>query len=397
MFTLLRHFRPALTVALLAAGLAVGVTSVSAQSGASVQVPAPTRLDRVQTEYPFRFVGRVYAIDFGGVGSGTLIHRQTVLTAGHVVYDATIGFTTQSTFQRALYGNYQFQSYQIFKVAALSGYTAAVTANTTTGSGGTGTSDGENSLAAFAFDQAYQLLGTAPYDEDWANFSATPALLINPSNQFFVLGYPAETFDGLTQAYVVPRVPYTPVGTSISTGAYVNTSYFVEGGMSGGPILVETDDNIDNATVAADTVAGNEDTSGTATLSYVRVIDKTSQKFLNDAEFTNGLIKRVKVVGPATATRGTTVTYTVTPVFTTLKTDGSVAFTTRYNNLKLRSTAVAIQGQAGVTVKKTSNTTFDVTFSATTSLRPGTTVTLQAYFDGQQAAPGKSSKTITIR
>ena len=362
------------------------MSGASAQSGTTVATPFKTGLTRVQTKYPFKFVGRVFDLDFIAFGSGTLLRRHTVLTAGHVLYDPTLGFTAETSFTRALYGNYQFQSSQVIKVATLGGYQSAVD-----------TSGSNTSTASFQQDQGYVLLGSAPYDENWANFTATPSLLTNPANQFFILGYPGVGFDGRTQAYIVPQVPFVPSGTSATTGAYTNTDYQAIEGMSGGPILVETDDNIDNATVAADTVGGVDDTSGEFTISSVRVIDKTSQKFLQDAEYTSGLIKKVKVTGPATVTRGSTVTYTLSPVFLYPKTDGSQATTDRYSELKLKSTVVAIQGQAGITLKKLSNTTYSATFSNSSTLRSGSTITLQVYYDKATAAPGKSSKTIKIQ
>lgn len=397
--TLSRNLRSALPAALAAFSLALGAHSASAQSGTTIQTPHSLTLSKVQ-ETPYNFTGRIYNLDLGGFGSGTLIRRHTVLTAGHVLYNSTLGFTTNSTFTRALYGNYSLSTGQVAKVATLSGYQAAVD-NNSTGTG-TGTGDGEDTLAAFALDQGYVLIPTAPVDGLWGNFVSQPSLLADPKNQFFVLGYPGETFDGRTMAYVVPSSEYIPLGTSTTaavstTASYTNESYAVEGGMSGGPIYVVIDNDPNQRYVAADTVGGTTDSSSEFNTSFVRAIDDTSRKFLSAAEYTSGLILKAKVRGPKTVQRGNTYTYTVIPKFTVPGAVGG-GVTDRYPELKLKSTVAAIPGQTGVKIKKTSNSTFDVTFpSNSTTLRSGATVTLQAYYTKTTVVPGKSSLTIKIQ
>lgn len=365
-FTFLRNPRPVLTAALLAA---FGVTNASA---VTIQQPHDAGLARAK-KTPFSFVGRVFDVDFIAFGSGSLIRRHTVLTAGHVLYDPTLGFTTSTIFDRALYESYRLQSSQVVSVATLSGYQNSVDTS------------GNTSTTSFAQDQGYLLLGSAPVDENWANFTSNPDLLTRSTSQFFVMGYPGVTFDGRTLAYIVPTTPFVPAGTATATGSYINTDYLAEEGMSGGPIFLETDNTLANATVAADTVGGVPDTSGEFTISYVRAIDKTSKKFLTAAEYTSGLISGVQITGPATAARGSTVNFTVQPVFKKGKTT-----TDRYPELKLKL-AVGTAATTGVTIKKLSNTTFAVTFANVTAVRSGSTIQFQVIYDKNTVVPGTTS------
>ncbi len=388
--TLLRNLRSALPAALVALSLAAGAHTSSGQS-TTIQRAHDLGLTLTQ-KTPYNFTGRIFDFDAVGFGSGTLLRRHTVLTAGHVVYDPLLGFTTNTTFTRALYENYSLSKDPVTKAAALAGYQSAVNL--------TGTN---NTNSAFAQDQGYLLLNDAPVDENWANFIANPALLTSSTTQFVVLGYPGVTFDGRTMAYIVPQSPFVQLST---TGSYTNENYIAEPGMSGGPIYVVLDNSPNERYVAADTVGGIDDSTAEFNVSYVRAIDKTSNKFLVAAEYvtpltsTTTFIKHVKVSGPKTVARGTTATFSAVPVFAIPGTTGARNVTTsRYPEIKVKSNVIATPGQAGITVKMTSNTTFDVFVPNVTSVRPGSQVTLQAYYDykSRAAAPGKSTFTFTIQ
>ena len=67
---------------------------------------------------------------------------------------------------------------------------------------------------------------------------------------------------------------------------------------------------------------------------------------------------------------------------------GAAATTDRYPELQIRSSTPGTSTQPLVTVKKTSNTTFSVTYS--TNNRSGTTSTLQVYYDKTATPSGKS-------
>lgn len=348
----------------------------------ALNIQGPYAIGQAHAEAkPYNFTGRIYDLDFEAFGSGTLVRRHTVLTAGHVVFDPTLGFTQNTTFTRALYQDAKLSIDQVVSVATISGYQADIVAT------------GNNAnLVVFGQDQGYVILNDPPVDEDWANYSTTPSLLT--SSATFVLGYPGETFDGLTMAYIVPPDPFVPSGTSLGTGSYENGSYNAQEGMSGGPIYVVPDGV--NRYVAGSTVGGLPDASGEFTQSFIRAIDKASNKFLTAAEYTTGLIKQVKVTGPKTVSRGQTYTYTTNVVFSVAPTlPGATATTDRYAELKLKSSTPGTSTQPLVTVKKTSNTTFSVTFSP--NIRSGSTTTLQVYYSGTGTPSGKSSKIIKIQ
>ena len=136
--------------------------------------------------------------------------------------------------------------------------------------------------------------------------------------------------------------------------------------------------------------------SGTATItaSFVRAIDKSADKFLSDAEYTSELISSVTLTGPKKVSRNHTYTYTATINFAVAAPDGSTT-TDRYSELKLGSNANNTQTTKFVNIVKTSNTTFDVTY--TNNLRPGATVTLQIYYDKTATPLGKSSRVIKVQ
>ena len=285
-----------------------------------------------------------------------------------------------ATFTRALYEDFQLSQSQVIAAAALGGYQSVVDAS------------GDNdTLDAYSLDMGYLLLHDAPVDDDWANFVVQPSLLTSAPT--FVLGYPGETFDGVTMAYIVPTAPYVGIGSSVGTALYENGSYLAEEGMSGGPIYVVPDGV--HQYVAAETVAGGQGSSasGTAvvTTGFVRAIDKAASKFLTDAEYTSGLISRVNITGPTTVSRGRTYTYTATIVFEVPSAlTGKTDTTDRYPELKIKSNS-----PTAVTVTKTSNTTFNVTYA--NSIRANSTTTLQVYYDKAATPLGPSSLVVNVQ
>ena len=166
--------------------------------------------------------------------------------------------------------------------------------------------------------------------------------------------------------------------------------------MSGGGIFVAI--STGDQELAGTTVGGIDDTTGEFNANFIRVIDKTSRKFIEDAEYNAGYIKRARITGPITVQRGTTATYTVVPVFTKPSIEpgqvGKKESTDRYDELKLRSNVPPIVG-ASVTITKVNNITFTVAYSA--GLPANSTAVLQAYFDGTMVVPGKSALTVTIK
>lgn len=365
----------------------IGTVDVSAQS-TTIARPYDIRLEKAQQK-PYNFTGRVFNFDdaFTSIGSATLVRRHTALTAGHVVFQAAVGFLTRATFSRGLYQNYTFQKQQVIAVDALSGYVNAATVN------------GENSFASFDRDLGLLLFTTPPTDEDWGIMTADPRALTNPQAQSidfgrFVLGYPGIGFDGRTLAYIVPTTPFVQIGTADS-GDYENDEYAAVPGMSGGPVYVY-ENGLQQ--IAAETVGGIDDSSGTFNASIVHATNAEVQTFLAAAEYNNGLVKKVKIKGPATVTKGSTVTFTAIPKFAVPTVDQTIQprrpTTTRYKEIQLVSDTPGTPTNPAVTVTKTSNTTFQVKFSST--LRSRSQVTLSANYATGSAVP-KSSFVVQVQ
>ena len=300
-----------------------------------------------------------------------------------MVFDPTLGFTTNATFTRALYEDFQLSQDQVVAAAALSGYQAAVIS--------TGNND---NLTTFAQDMGYVLLHDPPVDENWGNYVTDPTLLA--TSPTFVIGYPGETFDGVTLAYVVPPHPYVALGTSLDAGSTRTAATWRKKAMSGGPVYVVPDGV--HQYVAAETVSGGQgaSASGTAvvTESTVRAIDKSAAKFLQAAEYTSGLISKVKIVDRR---RSAVARRTLTP-----RTSSSRCQHQRSHRddgplyrIETQEQHARHDHRALVTVAKTSNTTFSVTFH--TGVRSGTTTTLQVYYTGTATPLGKSSLIVKVQ
>ncbi len=382
-FPFLRPLRSAVPTALIALSLAVGARPSPAQT--VIQAARPIGLTHAKSK-PYNFTGRIFDLsDTGGVASGTLLRRHTVLTAGHVVFSPTGGFIVNGTFTRGLYETSSISKDQIISAQSLAGYQAAITAAPT----------GTFPLNVVEVDLGLVLVPLAPIDADWGNYLVTPSLLADPSVPTFILGYPGQTFDARTMTYIVPATPFVGAGSTTSSAIYENDEVAFEEGNSGGPIYVVPDGV--HQSVQAVVSSGANDPTGTFNRSFVRAIDKSASRFLADAEYTAGLIKRVKVTGPTTVSRGQTYTYTTTIVFSQPSRDGTVLkpTTDRYSELKLVSSTPGTATQPLVTVVKTSNTTFRVTFSS--NVRAGTLTTLQVNYDGTATPNGKSSLLIKVQ
>jgi V8-like Glu-specific endopeptidase len=344
----------------------------SAQSDTVVQTFYAIGLEHAQN-HPYNFTGRVFEFNDTEeeIASATLLRRHTALTAAHVVFDPTLGFSTNLSFSRGLYGNYSLSEQQVTAVNCLAGYQSTVVTY------------GEAAIEVDPYDLGYLVITDPPVDSDWGVYDADPTQLTNDAPRF-ILGYPGETFDGRTMAYCVPQAPYVEIGLT-ATGAFNNDLYVLEPGFSGGPVYAVVNNQ---QVVVAEVTTSNGDTTGEFNVETVRAVDTTAAKFLQDAEYTNGLISAVPISGPAVAKRGKTRTYTLKIEFAEPNPNGSPATTNRYPELKLNSDTPGTAAEPLTTIKKISNTQFQVVFS--TALRPGTTVNLTGYYDHDMPAPNST-------
>ena len=378
-FLVIPRFKLSPSIIALALLTGCALRDASAQSDTTVQTFYPIGLEHAMNK-PYNFTGRVFEFDDSGaaIASATLLRRHTALTAGHVVFDPTTGFAVNLSFSRGLYGNYVLSDQEVNAVNVLSGYQADADA----------AGSGVESIEAAARDLGYIVIDEPPVDSDWGVYDPDPTQLTNSAGRF-ILGYPGVTFDGRTMAYIVPQSPYVEIGPGAS-GAFNNDLYIAEPGFSGGPVYAVV--NGEQA-VVAELTAGNSDTTAEFNVETVRAVDTEAARFFQDAEYLNGLIKKVKITGPKVARRGVVNTYTLTIVFAQRNADGTVATTDRYPELKLKSDSAGTGPVPLVTITKISNTQFQVVYA--TSLRAGATVNLTGYYDKNSPAP-KSALAVTL-
>lgn len=173
--------------------------------------------------YPFNLVGQLTfrsgPDDY--LASGTIIGVKSVLTAGHNLYDPDTGYSTNLEFSQKLYGantvvpklakrRYIFARYQNYAW-----------------------SYGADSVFSFSRDSAGLVFSTALSGRQRALYS-TDRTLLGPYHYQLAIGYGAEgNHTGDYPLFVHPTTPFYDVYGSF----FENTSIYIEGGMSGGPLL----------------------------------------------------------------------------------------------------------------------------------------------------------------
>jgi V8-like Glu-specific endopeptidase len=176
--------------------------------------------------YPFYLIGQVFfksgRTDY--IGSGTVAGTRSVLTAGHNVYDPDNGFSTNFEFYRNTYGPAHSFPVQVpSQRLVFAGYQQAATTY------------GPDSVVTFASDAAGLVFPAFLYTNGQrAASTADPALLATRYNKMLV-GYGAEgAHDGDYPLYTWPTTPFQRTYGYF----YEDYSIYVEGGMSGGPLMV---------------------------------------------------------------------------------------------------------------------------------------------------------------
>jgi V8-like Glu-specific endopeptidase len=185
--------------------------------------PLPSSYNNV---YPFYLIGQVFFksgnVDY--IGSGTVAGPHSVLTAGHNVYDPDTGFSTNFEFYRNTYGpNHSFPVQVPKQRLVFAGYQQAALR------------DGPDAVTSFAFDAAGLVFTSFVHPAGQrAPSSGDPALLSMRYNKVLV-GYGAEgAHNGDYPLYSLPTTPFYQTYGFF----YEDFSVYVEGGMSGGPLMV---------------------------------------------------------------------------------------------------------------------------------------------------------------
>ena len=220
----------------------------------------PTEVGEYMTlENPYYYVGKMsasFSTVGGRVGSGSVIKPYTVLTAAHCLYIKPDGWADGVDFERAkYYANSQNSTYAT-RFAILGGYSQ--------NSG----SNGVNTAKGFSYDAGCFLCVDKPanggYAGWWANTKGLTSSIPKMS-----LGYGAANHDGEQLLRSAPTRTFTK-----SYGSYfTNTSYRIEGGMSGGPVFVKSNGHWYIAAV---------NVSGSSTRAGVRALSTTTTSMLKN-------------------------------------------------------------------------------------------------------------------
>lgn len=210
--------------AFLAAMLAFGTVTAQAQV-------YPTAIGSATTNAnPYFYAGKLSmtfrtssGLEQNYVGTATTIKPYSALTAGHCVYDSSMGWMRRATFERARYYSTSASRNTVTRAWVIGGYTSNAG------------SDGSNSYTGFSYDAGAVVCSTRPGGGGYAGWSTNTSLLTGTAYNMS-LGYGAEYHNGLEMLRSAPTRGFTR-----GTGAfYTNTSYRIEGGMSGGPVFARS-------------------------------------------------------------------------------------------------------------------------------------------------------------
>ena len=221
--------------------------------------PTPVGTAATTNCAPYYYTGRVHTMKGRSpyIGTGTVIKPRSVLTCGHVLWNAKTGWATGVYFDRALSGSeYRSRTYAN-SMSILGGYTGACATY------------GVQSKYAYDQDLAGLRFATGPAGGGCAGWWANTALLTGTAFNMS-LGYGGERHTGVDLLRSSPSRAYTKT----YGGYYQNNSYQVEGGMSGGPVFAKSNGNW---FVCAVNVSGLASPASVG----IRALDSTAQTFIN--------------------------------------------------------------------------------------------------------------------
>ena len=244
-----------LKTTLLATGLVLAALGSASAQTSPMEIGAGNRGSN-----PYNFVGRVTFKESNGsnhIGSGTAIRPNSVLTAGHVVYNIGKGWNNTVAFEWGRYDNAVYKISAASRLAVLGGYSSNST---------------NNSNSAFSSDMGIINSSSQVANGSYAGRWANPALLTTTGYTKMSLGYagaPYFTGNRIMKCGSTGRFNQT-------YGAwYTNPSYGIWGGMSGGPVFVWANNCW---WVAAVNVSGP--TNSYSTNAGVRILDNNAENFI---------------------------------------------------------------------------------------------------------------------
>ena len=211
------------TLASMKRFLSVLLLALFALSAEGAQHPQTLPLSVVQ-RYPFNMIGQLLFTSGPDyyVGSGTVVKPSSILTAGHNVFDPSTGWSTDVEFRRANYGTSSLTDVFASHLYLLAGYQSQVMRF------------GPDDVRSFAYDTAGAIYPSLLAGGKYALVTVNPVYL----NQYFYrlcIGYGAEgAHTGDYPLYVLPTTAFYDTYGEF----WENSSIYIEGGISGGPLLV---------------------------------------------------------------------------------------------------------------------------------------------------------------
>ena len=211
-------------------------------------LPLPGRADspkavgvEVARTFPYSMIGQLtfFSGDGAYVGSATTVQPRGILTAGHNLYDAFAGWSTDLVFNRGHYYNTNLAVKYPTRIFVLSGYQEKVTTY------------GGDSLAAFQRDTGGAIFKGKVAGGAYLGWSTDKTLLTGSAPRV-ALGYGAESHSGDQLLAVTAVKPFT----SVFKAFYESPGTGIEAGMSGGPLLGTLPDG--NPTLCGVIVSGSD-------------------------------------------------------------------------------------------------------------------------------------------
>ncbi len=202
--------------------------------------PKPVGLTASHT-FPFSMIGQLTFFNGDGafVGSGTVVQPRGILTAGHNLYDAFGGWSTDVVFNRGHYDNTNLAVKYPTRIYVLSGYQENVTAH------------GGDSVLSFRRDTGGAIFASKVAGGGYLGWSTDRSLLTGSSARR-ALGYGAEVHSGDQLLATQATSPFA----SVSKAFYESPGTAIEAGMSGGPLIATLPDG--NPTLCGVVVSGSD-------------------------------------------------------------------------------------------------------------------------------------------
>ena len=233
--------------------IAVALLPLVAEAGS----PSPVGATRTRT-FPYSMIGQLTF--FGGdgyyVGSGTVVQPRGVLTAGHNLYDASGGWSTDLVFKRGHFNNTDLAVRYPTRIFVLAGYQASVATY------------GGDSVRSFARDTGGLSFRGRPVAGGYLGWSTDPALVTGKAAKV-ALGYGAVVHSG-EEIVGVAAAPFVNVYSAF----YESLGTDIEAGMSGGPLIATLPDG--SPSVCGVVVSGSDQ----PVAGGIRLLNRTTAEFI---------------------------------------------------------------------------------------------------------------------